>query len=62
VSEYGRDWDWYADLIDSRKESTEWEIIRRARETHWEEFCRIRSGEKVLMPAVETEIILDCYY
>jgi len=48
VSDYDKDWDWYAELIDSRKESLEWEVIRRARETHWEEFCQIRPGEKVL--------------
>lgn len=48
MSDYDKDWDWYANLIDSHKESLEWTVIRRTRETHWEKFCHIQSGENVL--------------
>ncbi len=48
MSGYDKDWDWYANLIDSRKESAEWGVIRKVRETHWREFCHIRAGESVL--------------
>ncbi len=48
MSEFDKDWDWYAGLIDSRKESDEWSIIRKTRETHWEEFCQIKENAHVL--------------
>jgi|GEM_PF-1678048 len=48
MSKFEKDWDWYAQLIDDRKESPEWAIIRRVRETHWEEFFKVQKGEKVL--------------
>ena len=47
-NKYDKDWDWYADLIDNRKESEEWKIIRIIRESHWEELCKIKKGDKVL--------------
>lgn len=47
-NKYNKNWNWYANLIDGRKESEEWAIIRRVRETHWNEFCQIQEGEKVL--------------
>lgn len=47
-SVYDKDWDWYAKLIDDRKESSDWAVIRRGRETHWEELCQVQKGEKVL--------------
>jgi SAM-dependent methyltransferase len=45
---FERDWDSYSDLIDSRKESPEWAIIRKVRLTHWQELFSIAPGQRVL--------------
>ena len=48
AASYEKDWDFYAELIDDRKESPEWEILRRVRQSHWSEFSEIRPGQRVL--------------
>lgn len=45
---FERDWDAYSDLIDARKEAPEWDVIRQARRTHWQELFRIKPGQAVL--------------
>ncbi len=47
-SEFDKDWDWYSALIDDRKESPEWAVIREARESHWREFVQLPSDGRVL--------------
>lgn len=45
---FDKDWDHYAELIYSRKDSPEWEVLRKARETHWHEFFSVKKDEKIL--------------
>lgn len=47
-SDFDKDWDWYSTLIDERKESPEWAVIREARESHWREFVRLPAEGRVL--------------
>jgi len=48
MSSFEKNWDTYAKLIDERKDAPEWEVLRKARESHWKEFFDIEPGEKVL--------------
>lgn len=48
TDQYEKDWDWYGQLIDDRKDSEQWALPRRIRETHWCEFFAFRPGERVL--------------
>jgi SAM-dependent methyltransferase len=45
---FAKDWDSYSDLIDSRKESKEWAVLRAARESHWDEFFALGPTHDVL--------------
>lgn len=45
---FEKDWNSYSDLIDARKEAPDWEIVRQVRLTHWQEFFRIKPGQRVL--------------
>lgn len=45
---FAKDWDAYSDLIDERKESPEWAVVRAARESHWDEFFGIGPEHDVL--------------
>src|SRR5882724_8345274 len=45
---FERDWDSYSDLVDARKEAPEWEVLRQARLTHWQELFRIEPGRRLL--------------
>jgi 2-polyprenyl-3-methyl-5-hydroxy-6-metoxy-1,4-benzoquinol methylase len=45
---FERDWDSYSDLVDARKEAPEWEVLRQARLTHWQELFRIEPGQRIL--------------
>ena len=48
LTEYDKDWDWYGALIDERKDSSDWMVIREARESHWRELVRLPAGGRVL--------------
>jgi len=45
---YDKDWDGYAKLISDRKDSSEWDVLRKARESHWREFFSVNEDEKIL--------------
>lgn len=45
---FDKDWDQYAQLINSRKGAPEWLVLRKARETHWQEFFSVERDEKIL--------------
>lgn len=48
MNEFEKDWDTYAKLIDERKDSLEWLVLRKARESHWNELFDIQPGDKLL--------------
>jgi ubiquinone/menaquinone biosynthesis C-methylase UbiE len=48
MSRYEKNWEDYAREIDERKESAQWEVLRKARETHWHEFFDVGSGDRLL--------------
>lgn len=45
---YQKDWDGYARLINERKDSPHWNVLRKARQSHWEEFFSVNANDKVL--------------
>lgn len=45
---YEKDWDSYAQLINDKKESPEWAVLRKARESHWREFFSVNKNDKIL--------------
>ena len=45
---YEKDWDTYAQLISVRKDAPEWEVLRKARESHWREFFSVNENDKIL--------------
>lgn len=45
---YDKNWDDYAKLINDRKESSEWGVLRKARESHWNEFFSVNKNDKIL--------------
>ena len=47
-SRYDKDWGWYAELVDDRKESPEWAVVRKGRESHWHELVHLPAGAAVL--------------
>lgn len=47
-TEYDMDYTDYAYQVDQRKEAPEWEVLRRARKSHWDEFFSVRPGDRVL--------------
>lgn len=47
-SDFDKDWDWYSSLIDERKDSPEWAVVREGRESHWRELVRLPAGGRVL--------------
>jgi len=48
MNSFEKDWDTYAAEIDQRKDSPEWEVLRKARETHWSEFFSVQKSDKIL--------------
>ena len=48
MGEYEKNWEDYAKAIDERKEAPEWEVLRKARESHWDAFFDIGPGNRVL--------------
>jgi ubiquinone/menaquinone biosynthesis C-methylase UbiE len=47
-SSFDKNWDDYAKLIYERKISDEWAVLRKARESHWDEFFNVKEGDKLL--------------
>ena len=47
-STFDKNWDDYAKQIYERKDSTEWEVLRKARESHWDEFFNVKEDDKIL--------------
>ena len=47
-SQYFKDWDWYARLVEQRKDGDEWALPRGVRESHWAEFFDVAEGDRVL--------------
>ena len=47
-SSFDKNWDDYAKLIYERKDSAEWEVLKIARESHWDEFFNVKEGDKIL--------------
>ena len=45
---YEKDWDSYAQLISDRKNSPEWDVLRKARESHWQEFFSVPENDRIL--------------
>jgi SAM-dependent methyltransferase len=45
---YEKDWDGYAQLINDRKDAPAWEVLRKARESHWREFFLVNENDKIL--------------
>lgn len=48
MTKYEKNWDEYCKSIDTRKDASDWAILRLARETHWQDFFHNISGKKVL--------------
>ncbi|MFH1004443.1 MAG: class I SAM-dependent methyltransferase [Bacteroidota bacterium] len=48
MNTYDKDWDSYAQLIFDRKDSPEWEVLRKARETHFNDFFQINKDDNIL--------------
>jgi 2-polyprenyl-3-methyl-5-hydroxy-6-metoxy-1,4-benzoquinol methylase len=48
MQDFEKDWDSYAELINQRIDSPEWEVLKKARETHWQEFFDVQHGDKIL--------------
>lgn len=47
-TEFDKDWDGYAALIDDRKDAPGWAVIREVRESHWRELVHVPAGGTVL--------------
>ena len=45
---FEKNWDHYAQLIYDRRNSPEWEVLRKARESHWKGFFSVKKGDKIL--------------
>ena len=48
ASDFDKDWDSYSALIDGRKDSPEWAVIREGRDSHWRELVRLPVDCEVL--------------
>ncbi len=48
ANSYEKDWDSYAQLINDRKDSPEWGVLRKARESHWQEFFSVAENDRIL--------------
>ncbi|MDH3679103.1 MAG: methyltransferase domain-containing protein [Acidimicrobiia bacterium] len=47
-TDFDKDWDGYSVLIDDRKDSPGWAVIREARESHWRELVQLPAGSHIL--------------